>query len=142
MGFGFGTRGHRAVETKIRWTDPMFGKKKRNESHTTVLFHCSFCNQSQRDVRQLIAGPDVYICNECVEICVDILAQKRKGQSEQKSEPNQLSQPWTRSTPGWCALCRLPVTFAQAVTVENRGLICPGCRGEIEAAFAREAVKP
>jgi len=34
---------------------------------------CSFCNKSQRDVRKLIAGPTVYICDECVDICLDIL---------------------------------------------------------------------
>ncbi|MDH3785972.1 MAG: hypothetical protein OEV00_11675, partial [Acidobacteriota bacterium] len=31
---------------------------------------CSFCNKSQRDVRKLIAGPTVYICDECVDICL------------------------------------------------------------------------
>lgn len=35
---------------------------------------CSFCGKPQTMVRKLIAGPEVYICNECVELCVDILA--------------------------------------------------------------------
>ena len=34
--------------------------------------HCSFCAKSQHEVRKLIAGPSVYICDECVELCVDI----------------------------------------------------------------------
>lgn len=34
--------------------------------------HCSFCGKSDRDVRRLIAGPGVYICNECVDLCCDI----------------------------------------------------------------------
>jgi len=38
---------------------------------------CSFCNKSQRDVRKLIAGPTVYICDECVDICLDIIAEDR-----------------------------------------------------------------
>ncbi len=38
---------------------------------------CSFCNKSQRDVRKLIAGPTVYICDECVDICLDIIAEER-----------------------------------------------------------------
>ena len=38
----------------------------------TVL-RCSFCNQGQSDVKKLIAGPSVYICDECVDICNDIL---------------------------------------------------------------------
>ncbi len=35
---------------------------------------CSFCNKDQNDVRKLIAGPTVFICDQCVEICNDILA--------------------------------------------------------------------
>ena len=38
------------------------------------VLRCSFCNKAQGDVRKLIAGPTVFICNECVEVCVDILA--------------------------------------------------------------------
>ena len=34
---------------------------------------CSFCNKSQEQVRKLIAGPNVYICDECVELCNEIL---------------------------------------------------------------------
>jgi hypothetical protein len=38
-----------------------------------VVLRCSFCNKSQRDVKKLIAGPTVYICDECVEVCNGIL---------------------------------------------------------------------
>src|SRR5450755_1050980 len=41
------------------------------------VLRCSFCNKSQRDVKQLIAGPTVYICDECVDICLDIIAEDR-----------------------------------------------------------------
>ncbi|MDH3626597.1 MAG: ATP-dependent Clp protease ATP-binding subunit ClpX [Acidobacteriota bacterium] len=41
---------------------------------------CSFCNKSQRDVRKLIAGPTVYICDECVDICLDIIAEERENE--------------------------------------------------------------
>src|ERR1700751_5790501 len=37
------------------------------------LLRCSFCRKSQHDVRQLIAGPSVYICDECVELCLDVI---------------------------------------------------------------------
>ncbi len=46
---------------------------------------CSFCNKSQRDVEKLIAGPTVYICNECVDICLDIIADGREAE-EPKGE--------------------------------------------------------
>ena len=38
---------------------------------------CSFCSKSQSEVRKLIAGPNVYICDECIEICTDIIAEER-----------------------------------------------------------------
>ena len=41
------------------------------------MLRCSFCGKSQHEVRKLIAGPTVYICNECVEVCLDIIAEDR-----------------------------------------------------------------
>jgi len=41
------------------------------------LLRCSFCGKSQHEVRKLIAGPTVYICNECVEVCLDIIAEDK-----------------------------------------------------------------
>lgn len=38
---------------------------------------CSFCKQSLDDITQLIVGPDVYICDECVDICREIVEEKR-----------------------------------------------------------------
>ena len=38
--------------------------------------HCSFCSKSQDEVSRLIAGPDVYICDECVSLCNEIIAQE------------------------------------------------------------------
>ena len=37
------------------------------------MFHCSFCGKHQRETAKLIAGPNVFICDECVYSCVDIL---------------------------------------------------------------------
>jgi ATP-dependent Clp protease ATP-binding subunit ClpX len=37
---------------------------------------CSFCGKSYRHVRRMIAGPDVYICNECVELCCEIISEE------------------------------------------------------------------
>jgi ATP-dependent protease Clp ATPase subunit len=39
--------------------------------------YCSFCGKSQHEVRKLIAGPTVFICDECVEICVTIIREER-----------------------------------------------------------------
>src|SRR5437867_778787 len=50
----------------------MAGKRGDGES-----LRCSFCNKNQRDVKKLIAGPTVYICDECVDICLDIIAEEK-----------------------------------------------------------------
>jgi hypothetical protein len=42
----------------------------------TALLSCSFCGKSQREVKKLIAGPRVYICDECIGLCNDILAER------------------------------------------------------------------
>ena len=36
--------------------------------------HCSFCGKSQNEVKKLIAGRGVYICNECIDVCINIVA--------------------------------------------------------------------
>ena len=41
--------------------------------------YCSFCGKSQREVRKLVAGPTVFICDECVELCVDIIREENKS---------------------------------------------------------------
>ena len=46
---------------------------------------CSFCNKSQREVKKLIAGPSVYICNECVDTCNEILAEDVDKEDRSKS---------------------------------------------------------
>ncbi len=41
--------------------------------------YCSFCGKSQHEVRKLIAGPTVFICDECVELCMDIIKEENKS---------------------------------------------------------------
>jgi ATP-dependent Clp protease ATP-binding subunit ClpX len=41
--------------------------------------YCSFCGKSQHEVRKLIAGPTVFICDECVELCMDIIREENKS---------------------------------------------------------------
>ena len=45
----------------------------RGKSEDGKLLYCSFCGKSQHEVRKLIAGPSVFICDECVELCNDII---------------------------------------------------------------------
>jgi hypothetical protein len=45
----------------------------------TRVFRCSFCGKSQTEVKKLISGPGVFICSECVELCLPIIAEKSDG---------------------------------------------------------------
>ena len=42
----------------------------------TETLYCSFCGKSQHDVKKLIAGPSVFVCNECVALCNDIIQEE------------------------------------------------------------------
>ncbi len=53
---------------------------KTGSGDTKNTLYCSFCGKSQHEVRKLIAGPNVFICNECVELCMDIIQEEDKTQ--------------------------------------------------------------
>ncbi len=55
-----------------------------SKNNKNTLF-CSFCGKSQHEVRKLIAGPTVFICDECVELCMDIIREENKTISSTKS---------------------------------------------------------
>ena len=52
----------------------------------TKLLYCSFCGKSQHEVRKLIAGPSVFICDECVELCNDIIREEIEESNRQRSQ--------------------------------------------------------
>jgi ATP-dependent Clp protease ATP-binding subunit ClpX len=60
------------------------------------MLRCSFCGKSQHEVRKLIAGPTVYICNECVEVCLDIIAEDRVHEAKARDQilpkPHEIKQ--------------------------------------------------
>ena len=54
----------------------------RGKSDDGKLLYCSFCGKSQHEVRKLIAGPSVFVCDECVELCNDIIREELDDRSE------------------------------------------------------------
>ena len=50
------------------------------------LLYCSFCGKSQHEVRKLIAGPSVFICDECVDLCNDIIREEVQESSNEKAQ--------------------------------------------------------
>jgi ATP-dependent Clp protease ATP-binding subunit ClpX len=57
------------------------------------LLYCSFCGKSQHEVRKLIAGPSVFICDECVELCNDIIREEIQQADSQKAAGSDLPTP-------------------------------------------------
>ena len=57
------------------------------------LLYCSFCGKSQHEVRKLIAGPSVFICDECVELCNDIIREEIQQADNQKGTSSDLPTP-------------------------------------------------
>ena len=64
-------------------------RTSRTTGDSTKILYCSFCGKSQHEVRKLIAGPSVFICDECVELCNDIIREEleEKAQSTRSSLP-------------------------------------------------------
>ena len=85
---------------------------------------CSFCGKSQDEVRKLIAGPTVYICNECIDLCNDIIRDEAdfdQPVSENAAEPKE-----TRQKP-ICALCTQPRGLTDLVHIAAGMRLCTVC---------------
>jgi len=64
---------------------------RRDDRSDTLI--CSFCGKSQEEVKKLIAGPTVYICDECIELCNDIIAEESKLEDASSTDVSRLPKP-------------------------------------------------
>ncbi len=62
--------------------------KDKNSKDDEKLLYCSFCGKSQNEVRKLIAGPSVYVCDECVELCNDIIKDELLEEQTTSTSPS------------------------------------------------------
>jgi ATP-dependent Clp protease ATP-binding subunit ClpX len=60
--------------------------KDKSDSDSKNTLYCSFCGKSQHEVRKLIAGPTVFICDECVELCMDIIKEENNSTEVKSSD--------------------------------------------------------
>jgi hypothetical protein len=65
--------------------------QRRSWYNTSKSLHCSFCGKSQNDVGKIIAGPAVYICDECTKLCYDIVYENARPAAEAKDEKPDMS---------------------------------------------------
>jgi hypothetical protein len=91
-------------------------KPANKEKEGLEAFHCSFCGKPHNQVKKMIAGPSVCICNECIDICNEII-----------SDGNLSAGTMT------CPLCRQPDKVANFISIPERGLLCIKCLEAIRA---------
>jgi hypothetical protein len=136
-----------------------FGRPNRSHEEAGVPPHCAFCSKSLSEVRKLIAGPTVHICDECVGVCVDIIVDdlrvsgsgedakatlelQARLRAHRMNAERPLAQRPSEALPEWhvrCALCQLVVATDDAIQVEDRGVLCDACVSAVEALAARAA---
>lgn len=61
-------------------------KDKKDDQDNGKLLYCSFCGKSQHEVRKLIAGPSVFVCDECVDLCNDIIREEMQEKDEEERD--------------------------------------------------------
>lgn len=64
-----------------------------DKASSEKLLYCSFCGKSQHEVRKLIAGPSVFICDECIDLCNDIIREEMQGDESTKLVKSNLPVP-------------------------------------------------
>lgn len=85
-------------------------------SPTGKVLSCSFCGKSQFEVVKLIAGPSIFICNECVSLCSNILDEP------QVSDGKALTI---------CKLCGNPGEVSEMINIPAKGYLCQECMPEV-----------
>jgi len=108
-------------------------KKKPSESPRDIV-HCSFCGKSQENVRKIVAAKNASICDECVDICQDTIAQGLELESGSRASEDQSHS--TGPTIAFaCALCGLQVPAEDSLLVPDRGALCAGCVEAVQEAL-------
>jgi recombinational DNA repair protein (RecF pathway) len=107
--------------------------------HVNIL-RCSFCNKPQDEVRKLVAGPSVFICNECVEVCVDVMVPEFLAEADSPAdEGRRLREKAAAAFPhraATCSLCGETGLPENMLSVDERGTLCGACADAVEDALA------
>jgi hypothetical protein len=104
---------------------------------------CSFCGKAQAEVNKIIAGPTVFICDECVDVCIEIMADDQRRTYPEVPKGSAESEGWrarAAALPGHsaaCSLCRTSASVKEMLAVENRGMLCGECANAVEDALAQ-----
>ena len=128
----------------------MFGKEKAGQEQRPDLkepLQCSFCQKRQDRVKKLIAGPAAFICDECVAVCVDIMAdddrwavhqeaERLRVKMERETERVRALRATLRRDSGVCTLCGKVASADKLLSIGARGSLCGDCANAVEDALA------
>ncbi len=67
---------YKLADSRPTYEDQTSECEEAQSGKKQVLLNCSFCGKTQHEVRKLIAGPNVYVCDECVALCNDIITEE------------------------------------------------------------------
>jgi ClpX C4-type zinc finger len=118
------------------------GRSAPDGGSSNPNLRCSFCGKTQDQVRKLAAGPKVFICDECVEVCVAIMADTgaplpdTNASHETSAAKRDAELKGPVALP--CSLCGTSTPPDDLVFVRDRGGLCPGCVAEIRVALASD----
>jgi hypothetical protein len=100
------------------------------------VLRCSFCRKHKDDVTRLIAGPDVFICDECVVVCNDVIADDKRFEDRARGKVGERrdDSPIPLPNPILCALCRKTLAADEGVLIRgNRGILCTECVNAVQS---------
>ena len=117
----------------------IWGKALVKRARGGAVLACSFCGKTHESVKKLIAGPTVFICDECIQVCVEILANEPRapveGEDDGPRHAGAAELPELAPLSMSCALCHITASPEDLLFVHDRGGLCPGCVAAIEAAL-------
>lgn len=97
--------------------------KKIDKQPAEENIRCSFCTKHHSDVKKMIGGPDIFICDECINLCNELINEDW----EIVEEPLEPERPPLISNGLSCALCRFPVAEGKFKIIHDRGPLCLAC---------------
>jgi len=109
---------------------PKFSEKEKEVS-------CSFCGKGPNEVRKLIAGPSVHICDECVDLCDGILTKESTKDVEETANSTAKSQTAERL----CGICMEARETDELIFLPHAAYMCAGCLEDMQAIRDKHAEK-
>jgi hypothetical protein len=98
---------------------------------------CSFCGKNQNEVGKLVAGPSVHICDECIELCKNILVEELDSGGERKSKSAKATSRENRL----CGICMEERESDELIFLPHAAYMCAGCLEDIQAVRDKQAEK-